>query len=815
MTSAAETIQADIVVSGGSFGAPAAALAAARANPQALILLIEPTDWLGGQSTSQGVSAIDNAWHQPAQALMYNDRAAYYPADYLDWLNRMKNPPAEAPGDGLSPEGTSWVSRESFDPRTGAWALDKMVEEHPNIRLMKMTVVKDTTSADVEDELGHGKVITGLTLIERTAKPGYEAFSKFLSQEMPDWFSASDSADFTKKVHLVAPKDATRGLVVIDASETGDAIVLSGADYVVGREKTTETVSAAGVPPEHYEQYSQATVFPFCTTDADSPSPETELKAPWADFDTYYQQQKNSYFGFGQWSWNRVWSYRRLKTTGAPVQFDSVFRGDVTMQNWYPGNDYPYKSIYLTKSGAEAQEADWQGGMDIDAIAGAEKLALTFYFYMKERKSQEWDTLYLNGDHPDNMMGTEHGLAKFPYIRCGRRILGLHNFRLLTRYLLPATTGPGAITSYRFFDSVGIGNYAMDSHGVHGSMGVGHSNEKPAAFYLPYRALASSNVRNLLSGCKSFSASYWINSAYRLHPIEWSVGSAAGVAAALMYRDGKTNAEMLEIPALREMQTEIARNSPIHWKAYDSSPIPPKDGDLIVNDLKPVAYQKPFPIQIYHYGSSRAEIYLNGELAGETSNRVNDHLLFVNAVGTTNPLTVEARCYSSTGSLVTTLTVEVPVSNVPDDPHVIDNADPRFTVSGAWSSGSAQPDKYGNSYRYTDGVGGLRKATWVLNIGKPGDYLVSVWYPESTNRATDAPYTVHHTAGSTTVRVNQRQNGGQWQALGVFGFAGASGERVELSNEINDPQAGTNLILADAVRVYPVTPASIEGWQYY
>ena len=120
------SLQFDIVVNGGSFSAPAAAIAAARVNPAAQVLLVEPTDWLGGQSTSQGVSAIDNAWHSPGGALMRDNQAIYYPADYLDFLNRLKNKPPEAPGTGMAPNGSAWVSREAFDPRTGAWVLDQM-----------------------------------------------------------------------------------------------------------------------------------------------------------------------------------------------------------------------------------------------------------------------------------------------------------------------------------------------------------------------------------------------------------------------------------------------------------------------------------------------------------------------------------------------------------------------------------------------------------------------------------------------------------------------------------------------------------------
>lgn len=657
----AANIQADIVISGGSMGAPAAALAAARTHPQARILLIEPTDWLGGQATSQGVSAIDNAWHQPAQKLMIEDRAFYYPKDYSSFLNQMKNPPADAPGKGLSPEGTSWVSREAYDPRTGAWVLDRMVAEHPNIHVLKMTVVKDVKTSAVTDSLGHGQVITGLSLIERAPKGDYQPFSEFLSKELPDWFSPAESDRFTKTTHTVKPVDDARGLVVVDASETADAIVLSGADYVVGREITTETVSANGTPPAHHESASQATVFPFCMTDAPTTHSETALKEPWPDFDDYYKERKTSYFGLGKWSWERVWTYRRLLTTGAPFKFDDVFKGDVTMQNWYPGNDYPDKSLYLTKALASAQKGDWQGGLDLEAVAGAEKIAIAFYFYMKEFKPLDWDIQYLKGDHPLNMMGTGHGLAKFPYIRCGRRILGLENFRLLQSYLRPAgTEGDKNVTSHRFYDSVAIGNYALDSHAVGKSTGVAHTvAEQVAPFYLPYRALASSNVRNLLAGCKNFAGTYWTNSAYRLHPIEWSVGSAAGTAAGLMARDSHTNADLLRLPHLRELQSEIAKNSPIHWKDYDSEPIPESDGDLIVNHLKPVTGAANIPVQIYSFGSSQASILINGKEAGETTTKVNDHLVYVLPESPGVPFTIEAICRDKDGATVATLKAEI------------------------------------------------------------------------------------------------------------------------------------------------------------
>ena len=158
----------------------------------------------------------------------------------------------------------------------------------------------------------------------------------------------------------MTPRDAGKGMVVIDASEMADVIALSGATYTVGREKTTEELAENGAIPLMDELGSQATVFPHCMTDATTPSAETELKAPWPDFDTYYASQSATYFSFGSHTWRSVWTYRRLLCAGTPSS-SAVYPGDISMQNWYPGNDYPYGSIYLDKASAAAQAADWQG----------------------------------------------------------------------------------------------------------------------------------------------------------------------------------------------------------------------------------------------------------------------------------------------------------------------------------------------------------------------------------------------------------------------------------------------------------------------
>lgn len=810
MSLSAQQLAYDIVIVGGSFSAPAAALAASRTNPNAQILLVEPTDWLGGQATSQGVAAIDNAWHDPGATLMRTQPTLYYPADYLDFLNRLKNAPPEAPGEGFAPNGSCWVSREAFDPRTAVWVLDQMLAETTNVTVMRMTVVKRVQTAPVSDDFGNALRITSMTLIQRTPKPGYQPHSKLLSQEITDWYSPSESSDFSKSLYDVIPRDPQKGFVVIDASETGDVIVLSGAVYTVGREQTTEEMAEDGTPPACNETGSQATVFPFCMTDNPTTHSEDELKSPWPDFDSYYATQSSTYFSFGSYTYNRIWTYRRLKNTGPLWSFDSVNLGDVSMQNWYPGNDYPYGSIYKTKSQCAAEAANWQGGLDLTHVAQAEKHAVAWYFYMKERRTTTWDTRMPHGTtDPLNMMGTGHGLSKFPYIRCCRRIIGLDNFRLTSRYLVnTAAANYNGGTSWRFYDSVGIGNYAVDVHPTKNSSGISPSFSKAAPFYIPYRALGSTNVRNLLAGGKGIATTYITNACYRLHPIEWVIGSAGGTAAGMMSAQGLSNLDLLDTPTLRQLQANVRTNSPIHWAAFDSDPYPRNNGDLIVNNLNPIQDGVPFRVEVYHHRAVRAKVYIDGNFVGETTTKANGRLVLNNVLAPSSAVSFVAYCYDAAGNLLDTIILG------PDstDFSIVDDSDPqRFSLSGSWTTGTAQPNKYGTSYRYSWGYNQPSTATWKLYIPIPGIYELYLWYPESSNRATDAPFTVYHAQGTTTIRVNQQINGGRWVLLGQFRFRGDGTDKVVLSNAISDT---SKLVVADAVKtVFVDVPARVSHWE--
>lgn len=149
---------------------------------------------------------------------------------------------------------------------------------------------------------------------------------------------------------------------------------------------------------------------------------------------------------------------------------------------------------------------------------------------------------------------------------------------------------------------------------------------------------------------------------------------------------------------------------------------------------------------------------------------------------------------------------------------IVDNSDTGFQVlSGTWDTGTSAAGHWGANYRFrtTTGYGAtLGEVEWRPSLPAAGAYQVAIYYPQGTNRANNAPFTVHYAGGSQTFLVNQQGNGGQWNVLGTFSFNAGTGGYVTLSNDANP-----NVVLADAVQftgtsttVYLTMAANPAGW---
>ncbi|HNT36674.1 MAG TPA: hypothetical protein PKH07_16930, partial [bacterium] len=135
-------------------------------------------------------------------------------------------------------------------------------------------------------------------------------------------------------------------------------------------------------------------------------------------------------------------------------------------------------------------------------------------------------------------------------------------------------------------------------------------------------------------------------------------------------------------------------------------------------------------------------------------------------------------------------------TNTPGGDVVVDNSDGGFSIlSGSWSLGTSSTDKYGVDYRYNTCGTGADVVQWSAPL-VTGTYSVYAWWPQGTNRAADAPYTIYYAGGSQTIDVNQQVNGGNWNLLGTYSFT-AGDWNVRLSDDGIDT---AKVVMADAIK---------------
>lgn len=534
-------LEFDVVIAGGSTAAFAAAIASAESG--ARTALLEPTDWVGGQLTASGVPAIDEAWHtirdpKTGDELLNVAQAARDPANIT--------PNLLAALQDIQEPADCWVSRFCFCPNAFLENQLRPLQRQAGERLTVFlnTVVKRVELSD------DGARVRALTAIARSAKPGvpHRGYDRLPSRDLPDWYSPQPSARFDKRMLRFVATDAPGRLTIfVDATEWGELLVLSGAPYLQGvedRDGGTDGNDTCG----------QATVFCFVQQLHAKPVDE-----PARDLAV-------THLGFGQYrdvpdAWQKIWTYRRIRGRGDPAP------GDLCLQNWgyslpdqEGGNDYPFGYLFKSRRSAAAERRDWHGGVDLAVLAAAEKRALAWHEWFKTHAPPGIDPRQIALD--SELLGTGHGLAKLPYIRDTRRSIGLGGFVL--RYA--DLSGPAAQrTGTPFDDRVALGAYPADVHAVatcHMPDYVQDAHDT-LPFFIPFRALTNDRLQNFLVAGKTMAQSFLANSATRLHPIEWSTGTAAGVAAAYMARTGKNSREAYR--AIQEIQPLIRQHTPIDW----------------------------------------------------------------------------------------------------------------------------------------------------------------------------------------------------------------------------------------------------------
>ena len=151
------------------------------------------------------------------------------------------------------------------------------------------------------------------------------------------------------------------------------------------------------------------------------------------------------------------------------------------------------------------------------------------------------------------VMDTADGMSKYPYIRESRRIVARGSVAEQD-IVEDAQPGPRARL---FEDSVGTGYYMVDIHPC-GANEAGRMR-MPRPFQIPMAALLPRDPLNFLPAGKNLGVTHLTNGAFRLHPVEWNIGEAAGMIAGLWLARGA-------MPPAAEVQTQLAGSGvPLFW----------------------------------------------------------------------------------------------------------------------------------------------------------------------------------------------------------------------------------------------------------
>ena len=479
----------DLLIVGGGTGGAAAALAATSQGID--VCLIEETDWLGGQSSAQGVSALDEHDHIEH----FGGTARYY--DFRNRLRRHYRDLArpEARVDTFNP-GQCWVTRLAFEPAIAARTIRAMIEEQPGrlslfLRTKPFAAVSDGTS------------------ISRVSAINLE----------------------TREVTVFEPR------LVIDATELGDLLALADIEHVIGAEAAAETGEPGGHPDGHREHCVQSFTYTF-GLERGAPGEINVIERPrnyeknrstqpyTLEIEVHggeiYGEQSGhlrySVFDKMPGTKGSLWTYRRLIDASLFPQFAR----DISMINW-PGNDY--RSVNLLTATPEATAT---------ALQEAKAVSLGFLYWLQTEAPAEGKRLgapELRLRH--DIMDSADGLAKFPYIRESRRLRAVRTVR---EQDVSAAFQPG-LRAAHFADSVGIGWYPIDIHRSTPDEVGTSARTKP--FQIPLGALLPRKGGNLIAGAKNIGITHITNGCFRLHPVEWNIGEAAGHLCALSLKEAR------------------------------------------------------------------------------------------------------------------------------------------------------------------------------------------------------------------------------------------------------------------------------------
>ena len=516
----------DILIIGGGTGGCAAALAACRAGMS--VVMTEETTWIGGQLTSQAVPPDEHPWIEEfgctASYRSYRNRVRQYYRDHLSLT-------VEAMADPALNPGTGWVSKLCHLPPVGEAVLSDMLAAFENL-----TILLETAACGAN-------VLTDKAVLSSDERPSLVG----------------------ERVVTVPVRNLRTGAVteirpkfVIDATEMGEMLPLCAVPYRVGAESRSQTSEPNAIDgpaePENIQGLTWVFAMNFDPL-ANNLTAKPDSYDFWRSFQPAFWPgpllgkldlnpvtNEPREIPFFSGDWRNFFRYRQIV---APSVHQPEFSPlPTTIANW-PMNDYFTKpTLDLDQTTLTAR------------LGEAKDLSRSLMYWLQKEQG------YRSLDFAPSATGTDDGFAMTPYVRESRRIEAM--FTICEQHV-SADSNPGLDRAPIFDDSVGVGAYRIDLHPS--SNGRSYIDTSSLPFEIPLRSLIPVRGPNVLPACKNLGVTHITNGCYRLHPVEWNIGEAAGALAAYCVQNDLASQQVGESPLhIRAVQENlVSQGVEIRW----------------------------------------------------------------------------------------------------------------------------------------------------------------------------------------------------------------------------------------------------------
>jgi hypothetical protein len=495
----------DVVIAGAGTGGFGAAVQAARMG--ASVLLLDETDYIGGQMNAAAVTSMDEG------PVLVRERGIYH-----EFVERAE---AYYGALGKSAETAYWRGHICTEPRVGQKILYEMLNDARAKGCAALDVSLRSTVSKVVKE---GDAVSGVVV-----------------------------DTFGQAPRTIACK------VLVDATEWGDVIPLTGARYRVGN-----CTSDAIDPSRHIQMLTWTAVIKQYPGGVPA---ELQIKEPPPGYTDKVHQYFSRTLVDGDkradtqsrpWNWFTFVGYRGMPDSGARPA-DEHSRA-ITRTHMNFNNDF------------ETRIADVEDpAKRLATCRDAQLKTLQLLYYVQHTLGKtDWSvaddegyaTPY-NQQRVDEWLKQRPDLAPYrpiliqfpvmPYVRESRRIIGLHT---LTATEIRRNPGPPTL----FPTAVALADYPVDLHGATSpdllERDLDPASEVPkkfgewgsGPFPVPFECFIPEKVDGFLAAEKNISQSRLANGATRLQPSTMLMGQAVGTIAALAV---KQNVRPREVDPMR------------------------------------------------------------------------------------------------------------------------------------------------------------------------------------------------------------------------------------------------------------------------